>query len=443
MLDISGAGDFFIKLSKSLVGHLTGGPAKVAVVSSGLLGMLSGSVIANVVGTGSITIPMMKKMGYDKNFAAGVESAASTGGQLMPPVMGAAIFIMVELTGIPYFKICVHAMVPALLYYLSIFLVVHFISLQRNLLGVPKNELPKLSESISQIYYFLPIVILVIMMGIGKSIELSVLYSIVILFVMTFFRRETRLFSMSEGQSVLNIKFMEVIETTARRASPITVAAAAIGIVLGIIGLSGFSLKISALLLQIAKESMMIALILTMILALIFGMGMDSVTVYILLSVLLAQGIVKLGSTEIAAHLFIFYFGMMAMVTPPVCLAAYVAAGIADGDAMKAGFWGWKLALAAFLIPYSFIYDSAILLIGNPIDVVIAVITSVIGIFALAGSVAGYMRTKISFIERTMLFVAAVLLIKVGILSGIIGVLLMTPVVIRQYFLKRTPQPYQ
>lgn len=434
MLEVSGGADFFIKLAKSLVGHVTGGPAKIAVVSSGLLGMLSGSVIANVVGTGSVTIPMMKKMGYNRNFAAGVESAASTGGQLMPPVMGAAIFIMVELTGISYFKICINAVFPAILYYLSIFMIVHFVSVKNNLVGLPKNELPALFDTLKQCYYFIPVIILVVMMGRGISTETAVMYSIVILFILTFLTRESRLFS--KDKWLLDSKFMEVIEVSARRACPISVAGAAIGIVLGIMGLSGFSLKISAFLLQVSGESMLIALILTMILALIFGMGMDTVTVYILLSVLLAPGIVQLGTTVVAAHLFIFYFGMMAMVTPPVCLAAYVAAGIADGDAMKAGFWGWRLALAAFLIPYSFIYDPAILLIGKPVDVVIAVITGFIGVVALAGAVAGHMRKEINYIERTMLLIAAVLLIKVGIISGIIGIALMIPTLAKQYVLK-------
>jgi TRAP transporter 4TM/12TM fusion protein len=420
ILEIGGGADFFINFAKSLCGHVTGGPAKIAVISSGILGMLSGSVLANTLTTGAVTIPMMKRMGYDKNFAAGVETAASTGGQLVPPVMGAAIFVMVEFTGINYFSICKHAIFPALLFYLAIFSIVHFISLKNKLTGIPRAELPRIFDTMKRSFYFIPIVVLIIVLALGYSVQYSILWAIITLFTLTFLTKESRLISSSTtfGKS----KIFDVIENTAKRACPISVAGACIGIVLGLIGLSGVSLKISSAILQLAGYHMILALIFTMILALIFGMGMDTITVYILLAVLLAPGIVNLGTIDLSAHLFIFYFGMMAMVTPPVCLAAYAAAGIADGDPIRSGFWGWRLALAGFLLPYMFIYNPAILLIGDLKTILLAVGTSIVGIIALAGAIAGFLRRSIGTIQRILLFSAALLLIKVGLISDIVGV---------------------
>lgn len=439
ILETAGGAQFFINFSKSLLGHVTGGPAKIAVVSSGFLGMISGSVIANVLTTGSITIPMMKKMGYNPNFAAGVETAASTGGQLVPPVMGAAIFIMAEITGISYFEICVRSALPALFYYLSIFCIVHFVSKRENLMGLSRSELPRVGETLKGSYYFIPIVFLVIIMAYGYSAHLAVMISIVVLVAITSFSAEFRL--ISTKVPLTQNKIFEVLKTTARRACPIAVAAACIGIVLGTLGLSGVTLKIQSIILKLAGYHMLLALILTMIIALIFGMGMDSITVYILLSTLLAPGIVQIGTTVLAAHLFIFYFGMMAMITPPVCLGAYVAAGIAEADPMQSGFWGWRLALAGFVLPYSFVYNPAVLLIGSPPVILLSIVTTSIGIVALAAALAGYVGFRVRFFDRGLLFVSSLLLIKVGWISDLIGAGI-TLYVLGKHYLPRTKKGF-
>jgi TRAP transporter 4TM/12TM fusion protein len=418
-------------LAKSLLGHVTGGPAKIAVVSSGFLGMISGSVIANIMTTGSVTIPMMKKTGYKSDFAGGVESAASTGGQLVPPVMGAVIFIMAEITGISYIEICARAAVPAFFYYLAIFLVVHFISKKENLLGLSRKELPKLKDSLKGSFFFIPIVLLVIIMVFQYSANIAIMFAVICLLILTFLTKDSRL--ISRDVPILQNKIFEAIKTTSRRGCPITVAAACIGIVLGVLGLSGVTLKISTGLLHLAAESMLLALLLTMFIAIIFGMGMDSITVYILLSVLLAPGIVEIGSSTISAHLFIFYFGMFAMVTPPVCLGAYAAAGIAESDPMKTGFWAWKLALAGFVLPFAFIYDPAILLIGEIQTILLSLATTLIGIISMALAIAGYIISPIRYFERGLLFLAAIMLVKVGAYTDLVGILITLLVALKNF----------
>jgi TRAP transporter 4TM/12TM fusion protein len=435
ILEAAGAGDFFMDFSKSLVGHVSGGPAKIAVVTSGLFGMVSGSTLANTLTTGAVTIPMMKKLGYDKNFAGGVESAASTGGPLMPPVMGATVFIMVEKTGISYLTICKHALVPAILYFLGIFFIVQFFSNKNKLIGLPRDQLPKIKTTLKSMYFFLPMVLLIFALAWGYSPKTSILFSIILLILLSMLRKDSRLINF--GRNIHRSKLITAFENTAKRACPITAAGASIGIVLGVIGLTGVSLKISDLLLRTAGESTLLALILTMVLSIIFGMGMDAITVYILLSTLLVPGLIRLGLLEISSHLFVLYYGMMAMVTPPVCLAAYAAAGVAEANPFKTGFWGWRLALAGFLIPFTFAYNPALLLIGSPHTVLFAIATSTIGVIALAGGVTGYIFTKVSVIERVLLFISALLLIRVGSITDLIGIVPFAVVIVRQYILRR------
>jgi len=423
LLEFSGGGKAFLDLAKLMVGKMTGGPAKLAVVASGFMGMLNGSVVANTLTTGALTIPTMKDTGYDNDFAAGVESAASTGGQFMPPVMGAAIFIMVEITGIDYIFIIVHALLPALLYFFAIFAAVHFQSLKSNLTGLPDSMIPEKKSVLLRLYYFLPVIFLTYWLFIGRSVQQSVLYATGVLIIVTTFSRNARLFDpRREKETIASNPLVDGVEGAARRAAPIIVAATSIGIVLGIVGLTGTGLKISATILNLSEGSLFIALLLTMILCIIFGMAMDTITVYILLAVIIAPGLVNAGIETFSAHLFIFYFGMMAMVTPPVCLAAYAAATIADSDPIRSGFWAWKLALPAYLLPFAWVYNPAMLGIGDPSTIAFAAISAVISFTLLAAATTGYMITDLNIMERSLLIVAAVCLVHVSPITDAIGI---------------------
>ncbi|MWV38442.1 TRAP transporter fused permease subunit [Natrialba sp. INN-245] len=429
LLEISGGGKMFLDLAKVLFGKVTGGPAKLTVFASGSMGMISGSAVANALTTGAFTIPTMKDQGYERNFAAGVESAASAGGQLLPPVMGAAIFIMMDITAIDYVTIIERALVPGLLTFFCVYMVVHFQSVKMNLVGLPDEMIPDRRSVISRLYYFVPLVILVYLLYTGMSVRRSIVYSLAILLFITFIPKDARLYDpRSESDTLMSNSLVDGIELACKRAAPIIVAATCIGIVLGVIGLTGLGLAISSVVMDLAGTHLMMALLVTMVLCIIFGMATDTVTVYILLAILVAPSLVRIGLPELTAHLFIFYFGMMAMVTPPVCIAAYAASTIAESHPLKTGFWAWKLSLGAFLLPFAFVYDERLLLIGSADGIAIAILTTSIGFVALAAAIVGHIYTGISRIERGMLVGSALLLIHpsltlnaVGLLVGLVG----------------------
>jgi TRAP transporter 4TM/12TM fusion protein len=410
---ICGGTEFFINIASSIFGGLRGGPAKIAVVSSGMMGTISGSAVANTVTTGTFTIPLMKRIGFESHVAGAVEATASSGGALMPPVMGAAAFVMSEFLRIPYISICKAALLPAVLYYLSIFSIVHFYSLKIGIQGLPRDEIPKIKNIIRKQWLFIvPLLILILVLILGYSPRIAVLYTLLTTIVVGMFKREMRM---------TPSKFLQALAQSGFDSVMVSCACAAAGIVIGVVLLTGMGTKITNLVLQISAGSLIIALPITMLASLLFGMGLPTVVCYVLLAATVGPSLVEMGVLPLAAHLFIFYFGMLCMVTPPVAFAAYAGAAIAKADPMKTGFVAWAFALAGFLLPYMFVYNTSLLLMGAPLDIFIAFFTACIGVICLAAGIMGYFLKETNMLERILLFAAAILLIKPGLLTDIIG----------------------
>ena len=425
-LEVCGGGDAFLDLAKVLVGKLRGGPAKLAVVSSGFMGMLSGSTTANTLTTGAFTIPTMKEHGYDSEFAGGVEAAASTGGPLTPPVMGATIFIMIELTGLSYLYIIKHSLLPALLFFFGIMLAVHFRALKDDLKTIPPELIPPKAEVIKNLWYFLPVVAIVILLYLQFSVQRAILMATGLLLLMTY---GSDLIGLSDrirmyDPRIHNLSTSPIIETidmTAKRAAPVIAAATAIGILIGNFGLTGLGIKVSALVTSVGEGNLLLALLLAAGLCILFGVTMTSITVYILVAILVVPGLIELGLIPFQAHMFALYYGMLAMVTPPVCLAAYAASTIAESDPIKTGVKASLISLPAYLIPFSFAYDPALLLIGSPMHIATATLTAMIGIVALGAGIIGHLTEDLHYAERAVLIVGAVALINAAFLTDIVG----------------------
>lgn len=414
-LQKSGMGQFFNDLSMAIAGSGKGGPAKVAVVSSGFLGSINGSAVANVVTTGAFTIPLMKKIGYDKEFAGAVEAAASCGGQILPPVMGAAAFIMAEYLGVEYIKIAISAIIPALLYYLGVIVIIHLRASKKGLTGMPKEELPKVSEVLKQRgHLLLPLLGLLYFLISGKTPIYSAFWSILLSIVVSFFRKETRM-------SFKDI--IEALENGARTALGVAMSCAVVGLIIGVATLTGFGLKLAGAILFLGKGNLLITLILTMIACIVLGMGLPSIPAYIITATMAAPALAKMGIPHLVSHMFVFYFGMLANLTPPVALAAFAGAGIAGGKPAKTGFQAVKLALAGFVVPYIFVYSPALLLIDTtPLNTVIVIITAVIGVLALGAAAEGYLNKCLNLVSRLLMLCSALLLIKPGVYSDVIGI---------------------
>jgi len=412
---VCGGTQFFIDLATALFGKLRGGPAKIAIAVSGMMGTISGSAVANTVTTGTLTIPLMKKIGFEKHIAAAVEATASSGGALMPPVMGAAAFVMAEFLGIPYISLCKAALIPAILYYLAVFSIVHFYSLKIGLQGLPQKEIPPIKAVFKKQWIFIiPLLVLIGTMIRGYSPRVAVLYSLVATVVMSVFKKEARM---------TPSKILDALAKSAYNSVMVACACATAGVVIGVVLLTGMGTKITTLVAQLSAGSLLIALPIVMLTSLLFGMGLPTVVCYVLLAATVAPSLVALGVSPLAGHLFIFYFGMLCMVTPPVSFAAYAGAAIAEADPMKTGFAAWTFALAGFLLPYMFVYNESLLLIGTPLKIVVAVATSLVGIICLGASIIGYLRRTTRFYERVLLFGAALFLIKPGWTTDLIGLI--------------------
>jgi len=414
----SGVGNYFIEFANSIVGWARGGPAKVAIISSSLFGTVSGSSAANVVGTGSFTIPMMKKMGYKPHFAGAVEAVASTGGQIMPPVMGAGAFLMAEVLGVPYVKVLIAAILPAAMYYIAVYFMVDFEAAKTGLKGLPKEQLPPLKKTLKKIYMFLPLGILVYYIAIAMaSIIKAGTMALVGCIAVSWTNKETRM-----GIK----KIIDALAGGAKGAIEMAGTCAAAGIVIGIISQTGIGLKFATILLEYSRGILPLALFLSMVVAIVLGMGMPTTAAYAICAAVITTGLVNLGAIPIAAHLFVFYFACISAITPPVALAAYAGAAIANAHPNKVGFTAMKLGIAAFIAPYMFIFSPAMLMIGNVFDVIQVVFTAMIGTFALACGMQGWlMGRKISFLYRIPLIAGAILLIKPGIITDIIGICLL------------------
>src|SRR5665648_721280 len=425
VLNKTGMGKFFIDIAMAVAGHTTGGPAKVAVIASGLMGSINGSSVANVVTTGSFTIPLMKSVGYRNDFAGAVEAAASTGGQILPPVMGAAAFVMAEFLGIPYIKIAAAAAIPAIIYYIAVGTMVHLEACKYGLKGLPKEKLPKLNKVLKQKGHLLiPILGLVYLLVKGYSPLFSAFWAIVMSLAISMVKAETR----------LNFKKLcETFEDGAKMALGVAAACACAGMVVGATTLTGLGLKIANGLVILGHGNLMLTLFFTMIASLVLGMGLPTTAKYIVLSIMAAPALIDLGVQPLAAHLFILYFGVIADLTPPVALAAYAGAGISGGNAMKTGFIAIRLAAAGFMVPYVFALDPGLMFIGGSIGHnLLLIVTTLAGVLALGAAAGGYLLDNTKIYERIILIVSAFALLKSGLLTDTIGISLLVLVIILQ-----------
>lgn len=414
-LEATGGAKQFIDLAFSLTGKYAGGPAKTAVVASGLLGTISGSSLANVVTTGSFTIPLMKKTGYKASFAGGVESSASSAGQIMPPVMGAAAFIMAETTGIPYLRICGAAAIPAVLYYLAVFLSVDMEARRTGLKGIPKDQIPKFLPTLRRSAPLLiPLVVIVVLMVMGFSPLRAALVSTAVMFVGSCFSRHTRLTPAG---------FVEALKKSAYNAISVTVACAICGIITGVITLTGLGLKLSDLILAASGGILLPTLFLTMIASIILGMGLPTTAKYIVLAAIAAPAMTRLGVPMVGAHLFILYFGVIAELTPPVALTSYAGAAVAKAPGMETALQGLKISIAAFFIPFMFVlYPSLLFENVTAVGMATGLLSSFVGVTCLAAASIGYMFGQLKMWQRAVLLVGVFLLVHTSIWTDLGGI---------------------
>ncbi|MFO7152730.1 MAG: TRAP transporter permease [Bacillota bacterium] len=413
-LEKTGLGQLFIDLANAVAGWAAGGPAKVAVISSALEGTVSGSSVANTAGSGSFTIPMMKRLGYRPEFAGAVEAVASTGGQLMPPIMGAAAFLMADFLGVEYLRIIQAAVIPALLYYFGVWTQVHFEAKKLGLRGMKREELPKFSVIMKERGHLLiPLLAIIYLLVEGYTPMKAALYAIILAIASSMIRKNTR------------ISFYDIVkglEDGARSALGVVAATACAGIIVGVVTQTGLGLKLGSVLVDLANNNLFLTLIFTMITSLILGMGVPTTANYVITSTIAAPALVLLNVPTLAAHMFAFYFGIIADITPPVALAAFVGAGIAKANPFKTGIEATKLAIAAFLVPYVFVYNPSMLLIDVTAgDIILIVITSIIGIIGVGSAVSGYFLTHQSFLERIIFFVGGLLMVIPGIETDLMG----------------------
>ena len=424
-LECTGLGKFFIDIANAIAGWASGGPAKVAVISSAFMGTVSGSSVANVAGTGSFTIPMMKKLGYRKEFAGAVEAASSTGGQLMPPVMGAAAFLMAEFVGMPYIEVVEAAIIPAVLYFAGVWLGVHLEAKRTNLKGIPRDQLPKAWVIFKERGHLaIPLIVIVYLLVTGYTPMRAALVAIVLSIAVSCLRKNTRI-------SVKDV--VKGLESGARGVLGVAIACASAGIIIGVVTKTGVGLKLASGLLALSGGYLLPTMFFTMITSLVLGMGVPTTANYVITSTIAAPALLQLGVPTLAAHMFVFYFGIIADVTPPVALAAYAASGISGGKPLMTGVNASKLAIAAFIIPYVFVMSPELLMINATAGgLLMAVVTAILGMVGVSSSLIGYLADKSTMLERVMQFVSGILMIIPGTLTDIPGFILFLVVVFLQ-----------
>lgn len=425
-LEKTGIGKFFIDISNAIAGFAAGGPAKVAVLTSALEGTVSGSSVSNTVGSGSFTIPMMKSLGYKPEFAAAVEAAASTGGQIMPPIMGAAAFLMAETLGISYMQVAKAAIIPALLYFAGIWIMVHFEAKKLGMRGLNKDELPKLWNVLKERgHLILPLIAIIYFLAEGSTPIKAAMYGIIFSIVASVIKKSTRM-SFRD--------FIDALEIGARNILSVAIACAVAGIIIGVVTLTGLGLKMATGLLGISGGIKILTLFFTMIASLILGMGVPTTANYLITSTITAPAVVQLGVPILAAHMFTFYFGIVADITPPVALAAYAGSAIAKSNPFKTGLTATKLAIAAFIIPYIFVYSPSLLLIDTtPLHVVQIIITSLVGMLGIGAAMEGYFLTHAGWLERILFLTGGLMLIDPGLVTDLIGAGLIAVTLLWQY----------
>ena len=424
----SGAGQLFMDFALALAGHTSGGPAKVAVITSSLFGTVSGSAVANVMTTGTFTIPLMIRTGYRPGFSGAVEAVASTGGQLMPPIMGAAAFVMAEFLGVSYLTVAGFALLPALLYYVAVFVAVHFEARRIGLVGLPKADLPRLKEVlVERGHLFLPLVVIVAVLLAGYSAAFSALCGIGSVIPTTWLRASTRrTFTLST--------IVDALESGARNTLVVALACASAGIVIGTITLTGLGLQFTGIVLALSQNSLILALVLTMLAGILLGMGLPTTPAYIVQVALLVPALVKLGVQVEAAHLFVLYFAVLSAITPPVAMAVYAANGISRATLMDTSWAAVKLGLTGYIIPFMFVFAPSLLLIGDIPTVLLSIVTATLGVICLAASLHAYFFFGPARVwERMLLFVAALVLIKPGWLSDLVGLILVGVTIASQH----------
>jgi len=434
-LEQSGGGDFFIDIAFSLFGRFRGGPAKMAVVASGLFGSISGSAIANTAGTGTFTIPLMKKVGFTPEYAGAVEAISSAGGQLMPPVMGAAAFLIAEVLGISYWSLVIAAAVPALLYYLAVFIAIDREAASLGLSGIPKVQLPNTWQCLKKGWLFLlPIVLLIYLLAtMEHSTTRAVFWSIIGVVICVIISGMLKGNSFKDTGKVL----LKSLSKTGEGMLEVAVACATAGIIIGVFSLSGLGLKLSTVLINLSSGNLTLLLVLTAISSIILGMGLPTIAAYIICSVLVAPALVQMGVAPIAAHFFVFYFAILAVVTPPVALGAYTAAGISKGNPAKTGFIAFRLGLPGFLIPFAFSYNPALLLVGSWPEILLAFVTATVGCTLLATATQGYTFQKISLLERLLLAIFGFSMILPGARSDLLGFAAAVVVIVLGYLIRK------
>ncbi|WP_320957359.1 TRAP transporter permease [Enterocloster asparagiformis] len=410
----TGVGDYFTKLASRAFGKFRGGPAKIAVVASGLFGSISGSAIANVIGTGTFTIPMMKKCGFEDEYAAAVEASASTGGQIMPPVMGATAFLIAEYLGIPYFDLVKAALIPAVLFYVAILMTVDLYARKNNIKGVPESELPTWKDLVKNVYLILPLIYLIVSMSVFKmSVTKSGITSIIATIVCTLFSARNR---------ITPAKLKKIVKASINGAKPVAIACGVVGIIIGIVMGSGLGFRMSSVLIQVSNGHLGILLVLTMLVSLILGMGVPTTAAYLMLALLVVPALKQMNVLPLAAHLFIFYFGIISNVTPPVALAAYAAAGVARCNPTKTGVFAFKLSLSGFILPFMFVYNPVLLMQGGALEILQSLITALLGIYSLSAALEKFVfKWNINQAERLVLLASAMLLIIPGTITDLIG----------------------
>jgi TRAP transporter 4TM/12TM fusion protein len=434
-MERTGTGQLFMDFALSLTGHTAGGPGKVSVVSSSLFGTISGSAVANVMVDGPISIPLMKRTGFRPHFAAGVEAVASTGGQIMPPIMGAAAFVMAEFLSVSYGQIVIWALIPAVLYYVACFAAVHFEAKRHGIMGVPRSELPKLGATLRERgHLFIPVLTILTVLYSGYSAPLAALAGTVLCFPVAALRASTR------GNVRIPIIIDAMIDG-ARNALAVALACACAGIVIGVVALTGAGIVFTQAVIGLSQNYLLLALMLTAVAGIVLGMGMPTTPAYIVMTSLLVPALIKLGVVTPAAHMFAFYFAILSAITPPVALAVYAAAGLAKADLWNSGWAAMKIGAAGFIVPFMFVYEPALLMIGDWPTIIQHVATSTLGILLLAAGLHGYLLRRMNGWERALLIAGACLLVKPGWITDLIGFGLAAGMVALQWPQRDRPLP--
>jgi len=430
-MEKGGTGQLFMDFAMSITGRYAGGPGKVAVVSSSLFGTVSGSAVANVMVDGPITIPLMKRTGFRPPFAAAVEAVASTGGQLMPPIMGAAAFVMAEFLAVPYVQVALWAAIPALLYYLAVFFAVHFEAKRYKLAGVPKSELPRFVQVMAaRGHLFVPIMVVLVGLILGYSAPLCALAGALSCLPLALLRATTR-------AGIGWHSLIDALEEGARNTLAVAMACACAGIVIGCVTITGLGIVFTQMVVALSQDSLILALVLTAMAGIILGMGMPTTPAYIMMVALLVPAVMKLGAVTPAAHMFAFYFAILSAITPPVALAVFAAAGLAKANMWATGFAAMRAAAPAYIVPFMFVYEPALLMIGEWPTILSSVLSASIGVICLSGSLFGWLVGFALAWHRVLLFASAMFLIKPGLYTDAAGLGLLAVVVAAQLLARR------